>query len=286
MAAEDPEKSRLKEEQKRSWNSSVDGWSKWWDTIEKGSRKVTERLLELAGVKEGQKVLDMATGLGEPAISAARIVGPKGGVIALDISPRMIEAAEARAKRLGITNVEFMEMDCEDPDLEDGAFDVVLCRWGLMFFPDPERALERIKALLAPDGRFAASVWAEPEKVPMISLAMGTVRRELGMEGGPSSGPSPFSLADVSHLEGLLSAAGFRRVCIERVDVELELPSSEQYIRYIKDVAAPVAALMDGQTEERRSHIWRRIKEAVERYAREDGSISMVNEAICIGGRV
>ncbi len=286
MTAEDTGNSRLKEEQKRSWNSSVNGWSKWWDTIEKGSRKVTERLLELAGVKEGQKVLDMATGLGEPAISAARIVGPKGRVTALDLSPRMIEAAEARANRLGITNVEFMERDCEDPDLDEGDFDAVLCRWGLMFFPDPKRALERIKGLLAPDGRFAASVWAEPEKVPMISLAMGIVRRELGMEGGPSSGPSPFSLADVAQLEGILSGAGFRRVCIERVDVELELPSSEQYIRYIKDVAAPVAALMDGQTEERRSHIWRRIKDAVERYAREDGSISMVNEAICIGGRV
>lgn len=128
---------QYKEAERQSWDSVAAGWQKWWEPIERGAEKVSRRLIELAEIKPGSRVLDIATGIGEPAITAANEVGNTGHVLATDISPQMLSVAKQRVISLGLQNViEFKEGDIETLDLPSSAFDAALCRFGLMFLPD------------------------------------------------------------------------------------------------------------------------------------------------------
>lgn len=269
---------------KLSWNEAAKGWDKWWDTINSGAAPVSARLLELAGVRPGSTVLDLATGIGEPAISAARIIGPEGRVIAIDLSPGMLEVARRRAAEAGLNNIEFYEMDAEALTLFESEFDCALCRWGLMFMLDPSKALVAVRQLLKKGGRFAASVWDVSEKVPMISLAMNVVRKELELPPPPKNLPTPFSLADTELLKKRFVDACFLDVTAEPVSVIAELPSAEAFVRYVRDVAGPVNAALKSQTTERQAHVWRKVLEEAGKYTARDGAVSMVNTAICVVG--
>ena len=103
--------------------------------LERAAQHVNARLVELAHVDAGHQVLNIATGLGEPAFTAARRVGPVGRVVATDVSPQMLALAQEGASMLGLQNIEFREMDAEDADLSEHTFQAILCRWGLMFLP-------------------------------------------------------------------------------------------------------------------------------------------------------
>ncbi|QDH70338.1 class I SAM-dependent methyltransferase [Marilutibacter alkalisoli] len=122
----------------------------WWRTIENAARCVSERMLELAEVEPGQRVLDIATGIGEPALLAASRVGSAGRVVATDISSRMLDIARERAAMSGVSNVEFRQADAGQLDFPDGSFDAVFCRWGVTSLPNPPDALAAIRRMLAP----------------------------------------------------------------------------------------------------------------------------------------
>src|ERR671918_2822412 len=124
----------FKAQQRQMWDNAAAGWQNWWKTIERGAQKVSDKIVELAEIKSGEKVLDIATGIGEPAITAARKVMPNGKVIAIDISPQMLEIAKTRAASLGLDGImEFRESDGEKIDLpnQTARFDAVLSRFGL-----------------------------------------------------------------------------------------------------------------------------------------------------------
>jgi ubiquinone/menaquinone biosynthesis C-methylase UbiE len=136
---------KYKEAERQSWDSVANNWKKWWKTIERGAEKVSRRLIELAEIKPGSRVLDIATGIGEPAITAANQIGNNGHILATDISPQMLSVAKQRATSLGLQNViEFKEGDTETIDLPSSTFDAALCRWGLMSLPDIKAGLSNI----------------------------------------------------------------------------------------------------------------------------------------------
>jgi enediyne biosynthesis protein CalE5 len=155
--------------QRHEWGVSAAGWQRHWAIWERAAQHVNVRLIELAHVDAGHRVLDIATGLGEPACTAARRVGPTGWVVATDVSPQMLALAQEGASMLGLQNMEFREMDAEEPDLPAHTFQAVLCRWGLMFLPHLAPALSKLRRLLVPGGRFAAIVWGPPERAPTPS---------------------------------------------------------------------------------------------------------------------
>jgi enediyne biosynthesis protein CalE5 len=136
---------QYKEGQRQGWDSVADGWQKWWKTTETACEKVSRRLIELAEIKRGSTVLDIATGIGEPAITAANQVGNSGHVLATDISSQMLSIAKQRAISFGLQQViEFKEGDAEIIDLSTSTFDAALCRFGLMFLPDLRTGLSNI----------------------------------------------------------------------------------------------------------------------------------------------
>ena len=117
MTTQQFDPARYKEGQRQEWDAVATGWRKWWEIIEGGARQVSDRMLELAEIQTGQRVLDVATGIGEPAVSAARKVGPTGHVVATDQSPQMLEIARERAASLGLQNMEFKVTDAEALEL-------------------------------------------------------------------------------------------------------------------------------------------------------------------------
>ena len=141
--SEDEHYEKRSQQQRQSWDNVARGWKKWWKTFEKDAQKVNERLVELAEIKQGDRVIDIATGIREPAITAAKKVGVEGYVLDTDISPQMLAIARERTVSLGLQNiVEFKEVDAEKIlDLQQqqplSPFAAVLCRWGPDVFSKP-----------------------------------------------------------------------------------------------------------------------------------------------------
>jgi len=277
---------QFKMAQREGWDSIAEGWKEWWEPIEKGAQKISQRLIELAGIKPGQRVLDVATGIGEPSITAAKVVGTGGHVLATDISRQMLAIAKERATLLRLHDIiEFKESDAENLDLANSSFDAALCRWGLMLFPNLDAAIGKIYSSLVSGGRFAAAVWADATKVPIISLATRVIGSQVQMSAPPPGVPNPFSLADTNKLENSLARAGFRDIHIDTVIVTFEFESGEDYYRYCQAVSPSACIALSKETEERKEDVWRKVAEEAERnYGTANGLIKMDNESICIVG--
>jgi len=285
MASSTFDSNKFKMDQREGWNSVAEGWKEWWEPIEKGAQKLSQRLIELAEIKPGHSVLDIATGIGEPSITAAKVVGNGGRVLATDISGQMLAIAKERATLLRLQNIiEFKESDAEDLDLATSSFDAALCRWGLMLLPNLDAAIGKIYLSLVSGGRFAAAVWADAPKVPIISLAIRIIGSEVQMTALPGT-PNPFSLADTNKLENSLARAGFRDVHTDKVIVTFEFASGDDYCRYCQAVSASARIALSKETEERKEEIWRKVAdEATRTYGTTNGVIKMDNESICMVG--
>jgi ubiquinone/menaquinone biosynthesis C-methylase UbiE len=284
----------------------AEGWQQWWKIFEQGAQIVNDRLVELAEIKQGDKVLDIATGIGEPAITAAKKVGIKGHVMATDISPQMLNIAKERAASFGLEDiVEFKEIDAEkivDIDLQSlllpySSFNAVLCRWGLMFVPNLTSTLKSIYKVLSSGGKVAAAVWSKPTKVPKLYAAIDFVAREKGISLTLIDNHSnyadillrPFNLANIDIVKEALVEAGFKNIHIEYLNIVFEFASAEDYVRFAKAIIAPIQEILANETETRREKIWKALTEEVKRkYVTANNnnkSIRMDNETICIVGR-
>lgn len=284
----DSDDRQFKRDRRQDWENVAEGWQKWYMTFEYGAHKMSDRLMDMAEIKPASKVLDIATGIGEPAIAVARRVGSKGYVMATDISLQMLSIAKQRAVSENLEGIiEFKEGDAAKIDLPELTFDAALCRLGLMFLDDLDTALFNIHKSLVRGGRFATSVWATSEKVPQLSLAMNTVRRELNFPSLPPHGrPGPFSLADENILKDSFVRVGFKDIQIERISVPFEFDSAETYTNFTKDIAAPVLAMLADQTFHRKEQIWKAVTKAASEYIKNNtSSIVLENESICISGK-
>jgi enediyne biosynthesis protein CalE5 len=275
---------QYKAAQRMDWSAAAAGWRRWWQTIEVGLGPIAERLVELAALRPGDRVLDVATGIGEPALTAAGRVGPSGRVVATDIAPGMLEIGRERAVEVGLDNVEFREADAEQLELPDEQFDAVLSRNGLMFFPDLRAALERMRAALVGGGRVAAAVWGRPEQTPFIAVTHRTVARELELPPPAPGTPGPMSLSDADALESRLREAGFAEVRSERMTVNVDFASAEAYAEFMRAVSVPINNLLAGRPPERQEEVWRAVASSAETHASGDGSLRLPGEVICVLG--
>jgi ubiquinone/menaquinone biosynthesis C-methylase UbiE len=278
---------QYKEEERQSWDRVANNWQKWWKTIEKGAEKVSRRLIELAEIKSGSKVLDIATGIGEPAITAAKKVGGSGHVLATDISPQMLSVAKERAISLGLQNlIEFKEGDIETIELPSSAFDAVLCRWGLMFLPDLKAGLSNIYQSLLNDCRFAAAVWASPAQDTLIATMMNTIMKETNSQPPPPGTPGPFSLSDENSLKNSFMIAGFKDPAVERMNVSFEFDSPSDFTAWTTETAAPLQKMIASQTRERKEEILNAVTEVAKKYAdKNTGIVKFENKAILVVGK-
>ncbi len=270
--------------QRRQWGSVADGWYRWWPTFEQSARPVSDRMIELSGIGPGSHVLDIACGIGEPAITAAKLVGSEGRVTATDLADEMLALAQQRAAELDLDNITFRQADAEAIPYPDESFDAALCRWGLMLMPDKSAALGEMRRVLRPGGRLVAVVWGTPQQVPLLSLPMGVAGELMEVPVPPPGAPGPFSMADPALLERALSEAGFSGVTTERQAVTFEFATGEAYTRFIRDVAAPVRELLADKPPAEQERFWKALEEAAGRFAEAGGAVHIGGETFCAAG--
>lgn len=283
MSSLDP--AEFKAKVRQTWDSTAAARHQAWETFEQAGQPLSDRLVQLAQVRPGQRVLDIATGTGELAITAARLVGPGGHVVGIDLSPRMLAIARERAAASRLTNLTFLEMDAETIDFPASTFDAVLCRWGLFLVLDLVATLRGISRAMAPGAHLAIAVFAEPAKVPFMSLALGVSRELLRVEPPPPDAPGPFRLADPRILERALTASGFTEPRIESLAVTYEFGSAEAYTRWSEETQAGFRALLADQPGERQDEIRRAVSEAACRFAAANGRVYLPNECILVAAQ-
>jgi ubiquinone/menaquinone biosynthesis C-methylase UbiE len=256
----------------------------WWPVLEEGGQKLSDKLVDLTGLRPGSKVLDVATGIGEPAVTAARRVEPSGKVLATDISPEMLAIGKERVEKLGLQHViEFRESDAESLKLPDKSFDAVLCRLGLMFLPNIPLALRIFHNALVPGGKIAAAVWPALDKVPTINLAFLAVLNKLNFPPPLPDAP-PFHLSDSLALQNALIKAGFQDVKTENMIMTMRFDSPESFTNFHKAITAPIHALLAEQTAEKQNEIWQAVTEAAKSHTNSKGEVVLDNEVICCVG--
>lgn len=236
----------IKERQRQEWDAAAAGWRKYDERLRQLTAPVTQRLLELASVEPGHRVLDIACGTGEPALPAAEVVGPEGYVLGTDISAEMLAVAREKAQDQGLANVEFREVDAEELEAEPDSFDAVTCRWGIMFMPNPTGCLRRAHSALKPGGRIALSVWGKPERNSWVALPVMVLRKYVDMPMPQPGEPGIFAFADSDRLASTLREAGFRDVEVEETELPMAVfESGREYWQQTLEIAAPIAALVE-----------------------------------------
>ena len=275
----------FKAQQREQWSNVAQGWRRRWIVFERGAQPLSERMMELAHVAPGHKVLDVATGIGEPAMTAARRVGPGGSVVAIDQAPQMLEVARERMQAAGIRTVEFVEGDAEAVTLPPDSFDAVVCRWGLTFFHHPVGTLARLRISLVPGGWLAVAVWGEPSQVPIIALPFSVFSRELSQPPSPPSGPNPFALSEPTKLEQVLRDAGFANVRCEPLTVTFEFASVEELLGHLRDVSAPIRMIIATLSPLDQTEFWKKLAETSTQFADADGVIRLPNACLVAAGQ-
>ncbi|HXH17671.1 MAG TPA: methyltransferase domain-containing protein, partial [Chitinophagales bacterium] len=233
----------IKEQQRQTWNKFSSGWGKWDELTMGFLRPAGDEIIRLANLKEHYRVLDVATGTGEPGLTAATIV-KKGTVIGTDLSEDMIKIARKAAQRKGLKNYDTRECDAGRLPFGDNEFDAVICRFGFMFFPDMEVALKEMVRVLKPGGRLVTSVWSTPDKNAWASTIMSIISSNIPAPPPPPGAPGLFRCAQPQMMSGLFQKAGLINVTEKPVAHNWRFESVEQYWSLMTEVAAPVVAAL------------------------------------------
>src|SRR5579863_7030728 len=196
-----------------SWGSQyrLVASEKWKAKSAAMGQPVTNALVDYARPSPGMRVLDLASGTGEPAITLATRIGPEGHVTALDLSADLLEIAEKRARARGLANFAAHQADAHSLPFPDNSFDLATSRFGVMFFRDPEAALRELRRVLKPGARACFLAWG-PFDQPYWQSMMGVVHQHVGGPLLEPGGPDPFRFAEAGSLSKVIRAAGFRDV--------------------------------------------------------------------------
>jgi SAM-dependent methyltransferase len=271
--------------QRDQWDTAASGWRKHSEMIDRAAGAVSERLVELAGVKSGDRVLDVAAGYGEPSLTAAKAAGSEGSVVATDISAEMLAYGRERAKAAGIENIEFLESDAISLDFPAESFDAAVSRWGIIFDPDGEGAADRVRGFLKPGARFAISSWGEPDKVPFIAIPMRTAMQHLGVDPPPPGTPGPLSRPTPEALGGLLEGGGLSDVQTEETQVSFTWESPEEFTEWTREIVAPITAMVKPHPEDVQKGTWDAITDAIRKASGGDGEVEFSSVALLASGR-
>jgi ubiquinone/menaquinone biosynthesis C-methylase UbiE len=213
----------------------------------------TEMMLDLAGIRTGSRVLDVAAGTGDQTVMAAQRVGPTGYVLATDISANMLKLAADAARDTGLTNVETRVMDAENIDLDADSFDAVICQLGLMLFSNPTKVLRAMRRVLRPEGKVVALVFSTAENNPYQGITLGVARRF-------GSTPLPlFSLGETDVLENTLRQSGLRNITVRAVNFRRNFSSTAEVIRRLKE-SAFLREAIEKLSEAEREPAWAEIE--------------------------
>jgi ubiquinone/menaquinone biosynthesis C-methylase UbiE len=243
----------LREQQRQSWNKFSPGWSKW-DTLLMASLAALGEEMLKSVPQRVNRLLDVATGTGEPALSYAK-ENPESRVTGVDLSEGMVRIARAHAASKNITNYEVDVADASQLNVDDDTYDAITCRLGIMFFPDPGQAIQELKRVLKTGGTLCLTVWGPPQKNEWLTIAGGTVKKMLELPTPPKESPGVFRFSEQGELLQLMKESGGLSVEEREVRGEMKYESAEQYLEMMMDIAAPIVSALDKVDQRKRTEV-------------------------------
>jgi SAM-dependent methyltransferase len=255
---------------KKSWNRFSPGWEKWDDFTMRFLEPQGAAILDAMEVGDGAKVLDIATGTGDPGLTLARRV-PGAHVTGVDASEGMLRVAGNKARAQGLDNFRAVVGDACALEFADGSFDAVSCRLGFMFFPSTPLAAREMARVVRPGGVVAATVWAGPAENSWITTMVGAIKKHLSLPSPPPGAPGMFRCADPDALPGLFAEAGLSIERRELLTGPMQCRSPEEYWQFMNDVVAPVVAALADAAPDTVATIKAEVFAALERLGQTSG---------------
>lgn len=208
----------------REWRENAAYWQKHSDAIRTMFQPITQALIDDVGIVAGQSVLDVAGGSGEPSLTISERVGSTGSVLCTDVVAEMVNIATSEARQKGLTNIQFRQCGADALPFENDSFDVVVCRLGAMFFPDPLAGLREMLRVMKPSGAMALAVWGRSEVNPFFSLVTDVLERHAASPPGDRDAPGAFRFAEPGNLARILQQAGAIEVREHPLEFQIVAP--------------------------------------------------------------
>lgn len=248
------------------------GWSDSAPLIRRWLGDATSAMLSMAGVKPGAHVLDVAAGAGGQTLDIAQRVGPRGFVLATDLSADILQFAKWQAADAGHRNVEILTSDGESLQIEDARFDAVVCRMGLMLFLNPLQGLREMKRVLKPDGGVCSMVLSAPDDNPCIATLMSIALHHAGLAArDPYQPGGPFSLGKPGLIDDLFRQAGLRAIATTRIAAPFKFPTARDCVDFVRASPGLVAQIVQRLGPAKAQAAWADMERALSRFETADG---------------
>jgi ubiquinone/menaquinone biosynthesis C-methylase UbiE len=256
---------------RQEWTDAAPYWEKWNDKLSTQSQAGTDLIVSRAQVAPGMQVLDLASGAGQPSFTLAALVGPQGRVVATDLVPGMLDSIRRRAAERGIAHMQCRLADAEQLPFADAEFDRVTCRFGLMFFPDVQKALREVRRVLKPGGRVSFLTWGSLEENPMFAISVVPFMKRANLPPPPPDAPTVFRFADPVHLASEFTQAGFQHASASSHQLPWPWPGSpEEALESMQEIAAPFRKMIATLSPAQLSEAVQEVLEGMRRF--HDGS--------------
>ena len=260
-----------KSELRSTWEKAAPGWAKWEKEFSAGLSAATDTLIDMAGIRTGLRVLDLACGAGNQTIQTARRVGPSGSIVACDISATMLDHVRQSAAAANLKNIETLESAAEDLDERLPPFDAAISRLGLMLFPSPGTALKALQHVLKPGARFAALVFTTPDNNPFLAGSMAVLLRCAGKSPPKPGQPGLFALGGKGILEGLMRDSGLVQIQTKLVTASLNLPSASHALEMMREAFGGFRAVVADLSDTEKLKAWNEVYECHKQFEGVDG---------------
>jgi SAM-dependent methyltransferase len=235
------------EEATQAWSGVLfDRFVEYRDLIVEGLRAHGDAAMRLYPPEPGNRVIDIGCGFGDTTQQLARLVGPDGQAVGVDVSEPFIRASIAEAAEAGVENVEFFAADVQVGDLQ-GPYDYAFSRMGLMFFANPVQALRNIRGSLRPGGRLVGAVWRRKLDNEWLNRAEQATEQYLEEPEEPEDvrcGPGPFSMANPDTVSEQLQIAGFEQPTFTRCDIPIKIGNDLDHAVAFNMALGPAAELL------------------------------------------
>jgi SAM-dependent methyltransferase len=271
--AHDPEQYRATS--REHWAQAAGGWGAHRRAMQAAFEPVSHWMVDAIDPQPGHRVLELAAGPGDTGFLAAELIEPGGTLISSDAVEEMIEHARARAGELGISNVDFREINAEWIDLPTADVDGVLARWVYMLLADPATALRETRRVLRPGGRLALAAWADPAENPWASAPVAELVAMGAIDLPDLDEPNMFAFRDPQRITGLLEETGFEDIVVEQIPIVYRFASPDDWWDTQLDISTTLARNVVALTPAQRDDLRDAVDARLARYVAEDGSIAL-----------
>jgi ubiquinone/menaquinone biosynthesis C-methylase UbiE len=256
------------------WDRAASGWNHYSPLIHDWLYDATQSMLHAARIRSGARVLDIAAGAGDQTLEIAKRVGASGYVLATDIAPGILAYALENARTAGFVQVDARVADAQSLNLAGAKFDAAVCRLGLMFCTQPERALAGIYTALKPGARFSALVFGAPANNPILTIPFAIASRHAGRRYSQSEAESPgalMSLSNTARLSTLLETTGFEEVRVHHIATLFRTTAVDEYVAFLRASASPLIEILAPLPDAVQQMAWSEIRKQLDQYSTVQG---------------